>query len=201
MIRLAQVEEELSSALSKNGSLEKTKARLTGEVEDLQLDLERVSLNNYFSPAKSWISFFRFGNIHFRQFEPNQMNSIPPKYYYKLTDMNFELFNMLTRKFVLILMPSLTFRLSLFLHSPTSCAPHSRRSSATSTRTFPSGRKSASLWLSSLTCPSARPVHTAPSSSRSRTPTRKALRSSSTSAVTTNPFRVSVVALKLYFNS
>lgn len=45
MIRLAQVEEELSSALSKNGSLEKTKARLTGEVEDLQLDLERVSLN------------------------------------------------------------------------------------------------------------------------------------------------------------
>ncbi|XP_011682897.1 myosin-16 isoform X3 [Strongylocentrotus purpuratus] len=41
MIRLAQVEEELSSALSKNGSLEKTKARLTGEVEDLQLDLER----------------------------------------------------------------------------------------------------------------------------------------------------------------
>ena len=43
MIRLAQVEEELSTALSKNGSLEKTKARLTGEVEDLQLDLERVS--------------------------------------------------------------------------------------------------------------------------------------------------------------
>ncbi|XP_041473499.1 myosin-16 isoform X2 [Lytechinus variegatus] len=43
MIRLAQVEEELSTALSKNGSLEKTKARLTGEVEDLQLDLERAN--------------------------------------------------------------------------------------------------------------------------------------------------------------
>ena len=43
MIRLAQVEEELSTALSKNSSLEKSKARLTGEVEDLQLDLERVS--------------------------------------------------------------------------------------------------------------------------------------------------------------
>ncbi|XP_072168144.1 myosin-16-like isoform X1 [Diadema setosum] len=41
MIRLAQVEEELATALSKNSSLEKSKARLTGEVEDLQLDLER----------------------------------------------------------------------------------------------------------------------------------------------------------------
>lgn len=40
--RLLQLEEELNTALTKNNSLEKTKARLTGELEDVQIDLDRV---------------------------------------------------------------------------------------------------------------------------------------------------------------
>lgn len=33
----------LNTALTKNSSLEKTKARLNGELEDSQIDLDRVS--------------------------------------------------------------------------------------------------------------------------------------------------------------
>ncbi|XP_033630505.1 myosin heavy chain, striated muscle-like [Asterias rubens] len=43
LVRLASLEEQLNQALTKNSSLEKAKARLTGEVEDLNIDLERES--------------------------------------------------------------------------------------------------------------------------------------------------------------
>ncbi len=42
--KLLALEEQLNTALSKNSSLEKTKARLAGEVEDLMIDVERVSI-------------------------------------------------------------------------------------------------------------------------------------------------------------
>ena len=40
---LVVIEEQLSQALTKNSSLEKAKTRLAGEVEDLLIDVERVS--------------------------------------------------------------------------------------------------------------------------------------------------------------
>lgn len=42
-IKVSDLEEQLNTALSKNSSLEKTKARLAGECEDLMIDVERVS--------------------------------------------------------------------------------------------------------------------------------------------------------------
>ncbi|WP_411023137.1 hypothetical protein, partial [Salmonella sp. s51228] len=39
--RILVLEEELNTALSKNSSLEKTKQRLSGECEDLMIDVER----------------------------------------------------------------------------------------------------------------------------------------------------------------
>lgn len=42
-IRLQEAEEQTENALAKCASLEKTKIRLTSEMEDLTIDLERVS--------------------------------------------------------------------------------------------------------------------------------------------------------------
>jgi len=42
-IRLQEAEEQTENALAKCASLEKTKNKLTNEVEDLTIDLERVS--------------------------------------------------------------------------------------------------------------------------------------------------------------
>ena len=43
-IRLQEAEEQTENALAKCASLEKTKVRLTNELEDLNVDLERVCL-------------------------------------------------------------------------------------------------------------------------------------------------------------
>ena len=42
-IRLQEAEEQTENAMAKCASLEKTKVRLTNELEDVNVDLERVS--------------------------------------------------------------------------------------------------------------------------------------------------------------
>ena len=43
-MRLQEAEEQTENALAKCASLEKTKVRLTNELEDVNVDLERVSI-------------------------------------------------------------------------------------------------------------------------------------------------------------
>ena len=45
-IRLQEAEEQTENAMAKCASLEKTKVRLTNELEDVNVDLERVSNKN-----------------------------------------------------------------------------------------------------------------------------------------------------------
>ena len=48
--RLTEAEESLANTESKYSSMEKTKARIAAELEDVNLDLEKVS-NNYRCPV------------------------------------------------------------------------------------------------------------------------------------------------------
>ena len=45
--KLAEAEEQVEAALNKCNSLEKVKARLQGEVEDLMVDVERANTSQY----------------------------------------------------------------------------------------------------------------------------------------------------------
>lgn len=75
--RLLQLEEELNTALTKNNSLEKTKARLTGELEDVQIDLDRVRKSFLVSVTRilNFIYFSGkcFSNVLDNSYPPNKV--------------------------------------------------------------------------------------------------------------------------------
>jgi chromosome segregation ATPase len=51
--KLTEAEEQVEAALVKCNSLEKDKARLQGEVEDLMVDVERANSSRVFPPSSS----------------------------------------------------------------------------------------------------------------------------------------------------
>ncbi len=55
-MRLQEAEEATENALAKCASLEKTKVRLTNELEDVNVDLERVSILNLLKKYFGWFT-------------------------------------------------------------------------------------------------------------------------------------------------
>jgi uncharacterized protein YlxW (UPF0749 family) len=76
--KLAETEEELAAALSKANSAEKAKQRLAGEVEDLNVELDKVrdmDLLNYDAILKSQCTIAYLRNLNLLKFCIRNSNS------------------------------------------------------------------------------------------------------------------------------